>query len=137
MSGRAKRTVTLTTRSIELPEASRIAFTFRSACRVCSCIVVPTISVGAPPGRTAIWPETNTNPLATTAWEYGECGAGYPGISLMWRIVIAASSWLSFLGFKLDSDRMHLGWELAEGQIFQLDFLARVVYVDAHQISLR
>jgi hypothetical protein len=30
---------------------------------------------GLPPGRTAIWPGTNTKPLATTACKYGDGGA--------------------------------------------------------------
>src|SRR5512133_3280294 len=32
---------------------------------------MPSPTISADPGRSAIWPETNTNPPAQIAWEYG------------------------------------------------------------------
>ena len=61
-------TVTVTTRSSELPAASSIADTFCKHCLVCSWIVSPTIFPVT--GSCGPVPETNTNPDARTAWLY-------------------------------------------------------------------
>src|SRR5947207_13643391 len=34
----------------------------------------------------ATWPETKTNPLARTAWEYGPMALGAPGVEITSRI---------------------------------------------------
>jgi hypothetical protein len=76
-----RMTVALTTRSSEVPAASRMAEIFFRHCLVCSWIVSPTI----PPvtGSCGLVPETNTRPAARTAWLYAGGGEGALAVRMM------------------------------------------------------
>ena len=56
------------------PRSFTIVSMFRTVCRTWSPIAGPAYSPGPPPGLSGVWPEMNTNPFATTAWEYGPRG---------------------------------------------------------------
>src|SRR5437763_316848 len=62
-------TVLSTSRSGRLPAASTIASRFAYTCLLSAWRDEPTVSPWS--GRNASWPETNTSPFATIAWEYG------------------------------------------------------------------
>jgi len=76
-----RMTVTLTTRSSEVPAALRMADTFSRHCLVCSWIVSPTIFPVT--GSCGPVPETNTRPAARTAWLYVGGGDGALGVRIM------------------------------------------------------
>jgi hypothetical protein len=69
-----RMTVALTTRSRDVPAASRMAETFFRHCRVCSWIVSATIFPVT--GSCGPVPETKTSPAARTAWLYAGGGDG-------------------------------------------------------------
>src|ERR1700733_12534086 len=74
-------TVALTTRSREVPAASRMADMFFKHCRVCSWMVSPTIFPVT--GSCGPVPETKTRPAARTAWLYVGSGEGALGVRMM------------------------------------------------------
>jgi hypothetical protein len=76
-----RMTVTLATRSSEVPAALRMADTFFKHCLVCSWIVSPTIFPVT--GSCGPVPETNTSPAARTAWLYVGGGDGASGVRMM------------------------------------------------------
>ena len=76
-----RMTVTLTTRSREVPAALRMADTFSKHCLVCSWIVSPTIFPVI--GSCGPVPETNTRPAARTAWLYVGGADGAFGVRMM------------------------------------------------------
>src|SRR3954452_10716976 len=64
-----RKTVVLTRLSRGVPASSRIARRLAKICSVCSSIGPSARCVS--PGRNASWPDTNTNPFALIACEYG------------------------------------------------------------------
>src|SRR5215203_4606505 len=64
-----RKTVVLTRLSSDVPASSRIARRLAKICSVCSAIAPS--ATWFSPGRSASWPETNTNPFALIACEYG------------------------------------------------------------------
>ena len=76
-----RMTVTLATRSREVPAALRMADTFFKHCLVCSWIVSPTIFPVT--GSCGPVPETNTRPAARTAWLYVGGGDGASVVRMM------------------------------------------------------
>jgi hypothetical protein len=103
-----RMTVTLTTRSREVPAALRMADTFSKHFLVCSWIVSPIIFPVT--GSCGPVPETNTRPAARTAWLHVGGGDGAPGVRMMslapiknralsafimrLAIIVVAGSWL-------------------------------------------
>src|SRR6266508_1647007 len=79
--GSARKTVVFTTALMPSPSSSRIDATFRRHCRVWRPASAAAHSPGFPPGTSGVCPETNTNPFATTQWEYGPSGFGCFGRS--------------------------------------------------------
>jgi hypothetical protein len=60
------KTLTLTSLSMPEPAASRMAFRFSSAWRVCASM--PSGISRPPPGLIGSWPATKTKPFETIAW---------------------------------------------------------------------
>src|SRR5262245_64945097 len=82
-SSSASTMVALTTRSSEVPAASRITEMLVRLCRTCSWMVVPTIVPVA--GSCGPVPETKTSPAAFTAWLYVAGGWAAFGVNTIWR----------------------------------------------------
>src|SRR5690349_25106197 len=75
-----RKTVVLTSWSSDEPASSRIARRFAKTCSVCG--VIPPSTIALSPGRRPSWPETNTNPLALIACEYGAPWNGAGAVSV-------------------------------------------------------
>src|SRR6266567_1147403 len=79
--GSARKTVVFTTALMPSPSSSRIDATFRRHWRVWPPASAAAHSPAFPPGTSGVCPEMNTNPFATTQWEYGPSGFGCLGRS--------------------------------------------------------
>src|SRR4051794_2053082 len=90
-----RKTVVFTSRSRPVPASSRIARRFENTCSVCSSIEPPWSSLCS--GFSASWPETNTNPFALIACEYGAPWNGAGACSVR-TAVLSATGCLSFAG---------------------------------------
>ncbi len=92
-----RMTVALTTRSREVPAASRMAETFFKHCLVCSWTVFPTIFPVT--GSCGPVPDTNTRPADRTAWLYVGGGAGALGVRIIsLAIKFLHRNWKSHFG---------------------------------------
>src|SRR6266436_6824592 len=91
-----RMTVTLATRSREVPAALRMADTFFKHCLVCSWSVSPTIFPVT--GSCGPVPETNTRPAARTAWLYVGGGEGASDVRMIsLAIDFSSAEWTTWM----------------------------------------